>query len=96
MMEGTGQPQGSDHAIQINGLQVRFGDDPVLRDLTLGFRPRALSVIIGRSGSGKTTLLRSMNGSMSVSPNARPPVLSDCEWTTDSLTCTLTAYLSRN
>jgi phosphate transport system ATP-binding protein len=50
-----------EEAIRPEGLRVSFGGKPVLRDLTLAFAARKISVVIGRSGSGKTTLLRALN-----------------------------------
>jgi phosphate transport system ATP-binding protein len=55
------EPVPREDAIQINGLHVSFGGKPILRDLTLPFPVRTISVVIGRSGSGKTTLLRALN-----------------------------------
>ena len=40
---------------------MSFGGKPILKDLTLAFQAKKLSVVIGRSGSGKTTLLRALN-----------------------------------
>jgi phosphate transport system ATP-binding protein len=51
----------SQDAIRVDGLCVRFGGKLVLRDLTLAFPARQLTIVIGRSGSGKTTLLRALN-----------------------------------
>ena len=45
----------------IRALAVSFGGRPVLRDVSLSFPARRVSVILGRSGSGKSTLLRSIN-----------------------------------
>jgi phosphate transport system ATP-binding protein len=61
MIEFTGDPSGGNAAIETKALCVSFSGDPVLKHLTLAFRPRSLTVIIGRSGSGKTTFLRSLN-----------------------------------
>ncbi len=48
--------------IQIEGLQKRFGGQPVLRGIDLEIGPGELMVIIGRSGGGKSVLLRHMLG----------------------------------
>lgn len=55
------EPLPREDAIQMAGLHVSFGGKPILRDLTLPFPVRTISVLIGRSGSGKTTLLRALN-----------------------------------
>jgi phospholipid/cholesterol/gamma-HCH transport system ATP-binding protein len=45
-------------AIHIEGLQKRFGLQPVLRGVDLTVAPGELMVVIGRSGGGKSVLLR--------------------------------------
>ena len=45
-------------AIRIEGLQKRFGTQPVLRGVDLTVAPGELMVVIGRSGGGKSVLLR--------------------------------------
>jgi phospholipid/cholesterol/gamma-HCH transport system ATP-binding protein len=45
-------------AIRIEGLQKRFGAQPVLRGVDLTVAPGELMVVIGRSGGGKSVLLR--------------------------------------
>lgn len=47
--------------LRIRNLSVSFGDQPVLRDVSLDVPDRKVTVIIGPSGCGKTTLLRSLN-----------------------------------
>jgi phospholipid/cholesterol/gamma-HCH transport system ATP-binding protein len=44
--------------IRIEGLQKRFGSQPVLRGIDLAVAPGELMVVIGRSGGGKSVLLR--------------------------------------
>lgn len=48
-------------AIRLSGLSVSFSGRTILKDLTLSFPAKTLSVVIGRSGSGKTTFLRALN-----------------------------------
>jgi phosphate transport system ATP-binding protein len=55
------EPVPHEDAIQMDGLCVSFGVKLILKDLTLAFQAKKLSVVIGRSGSGKTTLLRALN-----------------------------------
>jgi phospholipid/cholesterol/gamma-HCH transport system ATP-binding protein len=45
-------------AIRIEGVQKRFGTQPVLRGVDLTVAPGELMVVIGRSGGGKSVLLR--------------------------------------
>jgi len=47
--------------IQIRNLSVSYGDQAVLKDVSLDIPDRRITVIIGPSGCGKTTLLKAMN-----------------------------------
>lgn len=49
-------------AISVRTLGKSFGNNPVLRDVSLDVEEGAVTVIVGRSGSGKSTLLRCLNG----------------------------------
>ena len=46
--------------IQIQDLNVAYGDHRVIRDVSVSIPVRQITAIIGPSGCGKTTLLRSM------------------------------------
>jgi phosphate transport system ATP-binding protein len=50
----------TDSIIQIQGLNVAYGDHRVIRDLSVEIPARQITAIIGPSGCGKTTLLRSL------------------------------------
>lgn len=45
-----------------DGVSLKLGNQPILRDLNLSFRRRETVAIIGESGCGKTTLLKLMIG----------------------------------
>src|SRR5690606_822922 len=45
----------------INEVRKSFGDNQVLKGISLTVEPNNTTVLIGPSGSGKTTLLRCMN-----------------------------------
>jgi ABC-2 type transport system ATP-binding protein len=47
--------------IDLNGLNVRFGDKPILKDLTAELRGRAIG-LLGPNGAGKTTLIHTLLG----------------------------------
>ncbi len=47
--------------IQIQNLSYAYGDQEVLRDITLDVPARAITVFLGPAGGGKTTLLRLIN-----------------------------------
>ena len=53
------QPTGAP-LIETKALSKRFGDNTVLRDVSMGVASGEVVCVIGPSGSGKTTLLRSM------------------------------------
>lgn len=47
--------------IEIKGIKKRFGDNPVLKGISLDVKEGEVVVIIGPSGSGKSTFLRCIN-----------------------------------
>jgi len=47
--------------LQISGVRKAYGDNVVLRELSLSVRQHQCVVLIGASGSGKSTLLRCIN-----------------------------------
>ena len=47
--------------LRVTGLQKRFGDQPVLRGISLEAHTGDVISVIGASGSGKSTLLRCIN-----------------------------------
>jgi ABC-type Mn2+/Zn2+ transport system ATPase subunit len=53
-----GQPP----AIEVRGLQVSYGEQLVLEDLSFSLAPGQLAGIIGPNGAGKTTLLKAILG----------------------------------
>ncbi|WP_452225055.1 phosphate ABC transporter ATP-binding protein [Lacinutrix chionoecetis] len=48
-------------ALQISDLNVSFGANQVLKDISMAFHKNKVNCIIGPSGGGKSTLLRSLN-----------------------------------
>ena len=49
------------NVLEIKNLRKRFGDNEVLKGVSLTLRKGEVLAIIGSSGGGKTTLLRCMN-----------------------------------
>jgi phosphate transport system ATP-binding protein len=47
--------------VEFEGLNVRYGSQVALRDVTFDVRPNEIFGIIGPAGSGKTTLLKTLN-----------------------------------
>jgi phospholipid/cholesterol/gamma-HCH transport system ATP-binding protein len=48
--------------IRADGLYKSFGDNEVLKDISIEFEPGKTNLIIGRSGAGKTVLLKLLVG----------------------------------
>ncbi len=56
------QRTGETPAIKVKDLTVRYGDDVILKEVTMEVFRGEIVVVAGRSGSGKSTLLRHMVG----------------------------------
>ncbi|MFB9777079.1 amino acid ABC transporter ATP-binding protein [Brevibacterium otitidis] len=54
----TASAAGAQPAIEFSGVEKRFGDNTVLKDLNFTVAPGERVTLIGPSGSGKTTILR--------------------------------------
>jgi len=50
--------------VSIRELSVRYGADPVLRDVSLTVEPGEIVTVVGPNGSGKTSLLRAIIGAV--------------------------------
>jgi ABC-type transporter Mla maintaining outer membrane lipid asymmetry ATPase subunit MlaF len=48
--------------LEVRGMTIGHGNEPVQRDLSFGVRRGEILVIMGDSGSGKSTLMRHMIG----------------------------------
>ncbi|HZL42435.1 MAG TPA: phosphate ABC transporter ATP-binding protein PstB [Verrucomicrobiae bacterium] len=58
-------------AICVDHLNVYFGSNHVLKNVSLNIRARAVTAIIGPSGCGKSTFLRALNRMHELIPEAR-------------------------
>lgn len=51
--------------LQVNNLNVYYGESHILRDVDLSVQPGEMVCLIGRNGVGKTTLLKTIMGLLS-------------------------------
>lgn len=58
-------------AIEVKGVDFSYGDNKVLKDVTLDIPANQVTAFIGPSGCGKTTLLRCFNRMNDLVPGAR-------------------------
>jgi len=59
--DGTDAREGGETIIESRGLDVYYGDERALRDVSMGIPERRVTAIIGPSGCGKSTFLRCIN-----------------------------------
>ncbi|NUR83536.1 MAG: heme ABC exporter ATP-binding protein CcmA [Nonomuraea sp.] len=52
----------NDLIVEVAGLSVELGGNPVLRDMELAVAPGEIVAVVGPNGSGKSTLLRCLAG----------------------------------
>ena len=57
--------------IDVNDLNVYYGDFQAVEDVSMTVEPRTVTAFIGPSGCGKSTLLRTLNRMHEVIPGAR-------------------------
>src|SRR5659263_517150 len=57
--------------IDVNHLNVYYGDFLAVEDVTMVIEPRSVTALIGPSGCGKSTFLRTLNRMHEVIPGAR-------------------------
>jgi branched-chain amino acid transport system ATP-binding protein len=53
-----------DALIEVAGLSVGYGDEPVVRELDLAVAAGSITTVIGANGAGKSTLLRGLYGTI--------------------------------
>lgn len=49
-------------AIQVKGLSFSYGDERVIKDISINIAPKTLCALVGPNGGGKTTLIRCITG----------------------------------
>ena len=57
--------------IDVNHLNVYYGDFLAVEDVSMVIEPRSVTALIGPSGCGKSTFLRTLNRMHEVIPGAR-------------------------
>ena len=63
-------------ALTVRNLSVFFGENHVLKGVSLNIAAKAVTAIIGPSGCGKSTFLRALNRLHELVPEARMTVIS--------------------
>ncbi len=58
---GVAAPAGSEPEIVCRSVNLSYGDNHVLHDITMDIEDRRVTALIGPSGCGKSTLLRCLN-----------------------------------
>jgi phosphate transport system ATP-binding protein len=64
-------PPNSAAALNARNLSVYFGDQHVLKNVSIDIAAKAVTAIIGPSGCGKSTFLRALNRMHELNPDAR-------------------------
>ena len=60
--EGAAEmPVDDDEVIRLKDINIWYGDNQAIKDVTLDIQPRKVTALIGPSGCGKSTLLRTLN-----------------------------------
>jgi phosphate transport system ATP-binding protein len=65
-VEGPGEgvedaPTGDDEVMHLRDINVWYGDNHAIKDVSMDIEPRRVTAFIGPSGCGKSTLLRTLN-----------------------------------
>ena len=68
---GDGKLSGSTDIIEFSGFNLWYGDNHVLKDISLRIRSNIVTAIMGPSGCGKSSLLRSINRINDLIPSCR-------------------------
>jgi phosphate transport system ATP-binding protein len=69
--EGATAPVGSEPDISCRNVNLAYGDNHVLHDITMDMEDRRVTALIGPSGCGKSTLLRCLNRMNDLIDNVR-------------------------
>jgi phosphate transport system ATP-binding protein len=59
--EGEETPVDTDEVMRLRDINIWYGDNQAIKDVSLDIRPRKVTALIGPSGCGKSTLLRTLN-----------------------------------
>jgi len=70
-MSNTTRSLEKDYVVEVKDLNVWFGQNHVLKGVSLSIPRNTVFTIMGPSGSGKSTLLRAMNRLLELYPEAR-------------------------
>jgi phosphate transport system ATP-binding protein len=71
LLDTTSKCDKNNTSIKIEKLNVSFGKNHVLKDVTLNIKCNSITAIIGPSGCGKSTFIRCLNRMNDIIPSAR-------------------------
>src|SRR5512134_4160774 len=60
-----------ENALQVTDLCAWFGDNQVLKNITMGIRRNSVTSVMGPSGCGKSTFIRCLNRMHDMTPGFR-------------------------
>jgi len=60
----TSTPSPLIHTLAADGIQLRFGERPILSNIYIQCRTGRITGLLGRNGAGKTTLMRIIYGDL--------------------------------
>ena len=71
----------SEYLLKINDLSASYGDEDIVKEVSLCMQPGEVVCIVGESGSGKSTLIKAIHGMSGVGITGGTIVFDDADIT---------------